>query len=130
MFNEIKNLRNITVYSIFNDHAIYRYAHGVQKGTSRIHYPLCISDSVLDPNYRIYDYSEVSNMLLNAQSYLTYIDIENYYMNVTKNHPNRYYIDELSFDQVQNIINNNVHLFAKVNNRLQQDILLAQICEQ
>lgn len=125
---EIGKLRNITSHMLTSSHVIYRYAYGIQTGITKIRYPLCITDSLKSPRYRVFDYSEVSTMILNKSSYLTYVDVA-YSYDVASSHAKRYYIDELTFEQVQEIINNNIQLFAKVNERLQQDLLLAKLLQ-
>lgn len=121
--DEVKNLHNIKPFTLSNNHVIYRYASSIPTGISRKYYPLCISDSLLNPRYRLYDYSDESTKLLNT-IILTYSDVQLYY-GPTKNF---YYIDNLTLNQAQEIINNNIYLFTKINTRLQQDLLIAKLC--
>ncbi len=124
---EICNLRNITAHNLHRPHnTSYRYESGIRTGISKIRYPICIRDSLKDKRYKLYDYSEESTTILNKPSYLTYLDVA-YSYDAASIKAKRYYIEELTFEQAQQIINNNINLFAKVNERVQQDLILQDL---
>lgn len=125
---EVKTLHGLTEHELSSGRFLYRYNYALQTGVTVKKYPVCIISSPKNPRYRIYDYSETSSMILNKSSYLTYVDL-GYNFETSSSHTKYYFIDEITFEQAQEIITKNIQLFAKINERVQQDLLLAKLLQ-
>lgn len=127
---EISKLKNISDnYYVSTSHKdkIYRYVASIyiERITSKNYRPIAVKLYNSTLVYEIYDYSVICKKLLT----LPHIDdnmlaafIETFDSEVKS-----YKIKDLTLEQAQEIINNNVILLNKLNNRILEDDILAKL---
>lgn len=93
------------------------------------YYPTAIRYDATDSNYMLYDYSQISLNLLKKEYLEQYDVLHVYNSHYSPNAIPRIKLSDVSLQQAQHIIDNNILLFNRVNEKLIQDKLLMQIEE-
>lgn len=123
--DEIQNLKHITFYKLSDSTPVCRYKSGILHPTMRCYHPACILNAITDKRFRLYDFSSIANELLKRDR-LTEYDVLHRF-NVSFSEIPYKFISELTFEQVQKIIDDNTLLFNKLNEKIAEDTLINQI---
>ena len=123
--DEIQNLKHITLYTLSDETPICRYEIGILHPTMRRYHPACILNSVNDKRFRLFDFSSIANELLKRDRLTEYDVLRKFNVNISEI-PFKF-ISELTFKQVQQIIDNNYTLFSQLTNLIKENDLIEQL---
>lgn len=123
--DEIQKLKHIMLYTLSDETPICRYEIGILHPTMRRYHPACILNAVNDKRFRLFDFSSIANELLKRDRLTEYDVLRKFNVNISEI-PFKF-ISELTFKQVQQIIDDNTLLFNKLNEKIAEDTLINQI---
>lgn len=123
--DEIQKLKHIMLYVLSDTTPVCRYETGISHPTMRYYHPACILNAVTDKRFRLYDFSPIANELLQHDR-LTEYDVLHKF-NVSFSEIPYKFISDLTFEQAQQIIDDNTLLFNKLNEKIAEDTLISKI---
>ena len=123
--DEIQKLKHIMLYALSDTTPVCRYEIGISHPTMHRYHPACILNAVTDKRFRLYDFSSIATELLQRDK-LTEYDVLHRF-NVSFSEIPYKFISDLTFEQVQQIIDDNTLLFNKLNEKIAEDTLISKI---
>lgn len=125
---EIYELKHISIFEDKRD-KVCLYSEAVLHPIMKHYHPTAIRYIDREDSYVLYDYSHISLNLLKKEYLEDFDTLHVYNCLYSKTAIPCTKLSNVTLQQAQQIINNNVLLFSKVNEKLIQDKLLMQIEE-